>query len=403
MKKETSFYRQAVPCPSSKRLLASFLDFLIIFIVTMVFFALSDLCLSYMPVYTSVKDEVTAAQSELYNIVIDSKLTEYDDDGSSLKTSNDMADAYIASIIKSSLIYQNDDSYSPGSLYDDIEEIDGEKDGVYYYYVTFKAENASLFTDTTELSGVSYYKETILNNNENGYFDFDADYPYLTLEACTAADQYLRNSTYAAGAEIYEYVYNLYSANNLAAKNELCAYYTPYLEAQTTFDDGKDSMINMRGIAMLFSYLLTTLITNLLLPFIFRDGQTICYKVLKIGVTDSEGNRPGVLNVILRYLFTFFQDLLIPLIGAFCVFGTDAMYFWEVNIMGFYNMFIYALLSVVLLITSSIICLATKEKKTIVDLLSLTKTKYGKEFIAEKPVDIEEIENENEERAITGN
>ena len=400
MKKEVSFYRQAVPCPPSKRLLASFLDFIIVFIVTIVFFAISDLCLSYMPVYTSVRETVTEAQSELYSLVIDSGLTEYDDEGTSLKTSNDMANDYIGSIIYSSLMYQNGDDYNPGSLYDGFEKTDGESDGLYYYYVTFKTENASLFTDTVELSGVSYYKETILKNNENGYFDFDADYPYLTLEACTAADQYLRNSTYAAGEEVYTYVYELYSENNLNAKNELCAYYTPYVEAQLTFDDGKDSMINMRGIALLFSYLLATLVTNLLLPFIFKDGQTICYKVLKIGVVDKEGERPGVWNVILRYLFTFVSDMLIPLMAAFVMFGTDGMYFWEVNILGFYNMFVYGILSALLLIASSIICLATKEKKTIVDLLSFTTVRYGKEFIENNT---EETGNEKEERAFGGN
>ncbi len=397
MKKETSFYRQAVPCPPSKRLLATFLDILTVFILTIVFFALSDLCLSYMPVYTSVKEEVTDAQTQLYDIVIQSGLTEYDEDTSSLKTSNDMATDYIGSVIYSSLIYQNGEDYSPGSIYDGYEEINEETDGVYYYYVTFKTENSSLFTETAELSGVDYYKETILKNNEYGYFDFDASYPYLSLDACTAADQYLRNTTYAAGEEIYSYLYELYSENNLNAKNELVAYYTPYLEAQSIFDEGSDSMINMRGIALLFSYLLTTLITNLLLPFIFKDGQTICFKVLKIGVTDLEGNRPGPLNVILRYLFTFFTDMVLILISAFVMFGTDAMYFWSVNILGFFNMYIYALLSVVLLIASFITCLATKEKKTLVDMLSLTKTRFGKEFIEENTDD---KGNEKEERVI---
>lgn len=209
----------------------------------------------------------------------------------------------------------------------------------------------------------------------------------MTASSALAIDQYYLSAS-AEGEKIYEDVIKLYSDGNRKARADLEENYLPYLSEYAAFVSCRDSLLEMRGIAILVSYVVSVLLVYLLFPLLFHDGKTISYRILDIGVTDLEGRVPGIGNHLLRNVFALLENMFLPFFLALLFFGGEGIYFMDINILGFFNLFVGMVFGIVFLVLSSLFDLWTRKgvHQTLVELLSLIVVRDGKEFKAREGV-----------------
>lgn len=384
--KESSRYQDAVLLKRPRKALASFLDILILFIFSVVLFSASDAILSVMPSYKTIQNEAGKRQENLYDIVAASKLSEYD--GGRLSTPEACAEKYLKASVLATLMEVKPEAEISKKIYDGVEPITEETDGLFYYFTEFKTTNNLLFNEESRNNtGIEYYHREILGEKDLLYFDCSEDYPRLTASSALAIDQYYLSAS-AEGEKIYEDVIKLYSDGNRKARADLEENYLPYLSEYDAFVSCRDSLLEMRGIAILVSYVVSVLLVYLLFPLLFHDGKTISYRILDIGVTDLEGRVPGIGNHLLRNVFALLENMFLPFFLALLFFGGEGIYFMDINILGFFNLFVGMVFGIVFLVLSSLFDLWTRKgvHQTLVELLSLIVVRDGKEFKAREGV-----------------
>ncbi len=384
--KESSRYQDAVLLKRPRKALASFLDILILFIFSVVLFSASDAILSVMPSYKTIQNEAGRRQENLYGIVAASKLSEYD--GGRLSTPEACAEKYLKASVLATLMEVKPEAEISKKIYDGVEPITEETDGLFYYFTEFKTTNNLLFNEESRNNtGIEYYHREILGEKGLRYFDCWEDYPRLTASSALAIDQYYLSAS-AEGEKIYEDVIKLYSDGNRKARADLEENYLPYLSEYDAFVSCRDSLLEMRGIAILVSYVVSVLLVYLLFPLLFHDGKTISYRILDIGVTDLEGRVPGIGNHLLRNVFALLENMFLPFFLALLFFGGEGIYFMDINILGFFNLFVGMVFGIVFLVLSSLFDLWTRKgvHQTLVELLSLIVVRDGKEFKAREGV-----------------
>lgn len=95
--------------------------------------------------------------------------------------------------------------------------------------------------------------------------------------------------------------------------------YTDFLTAQNEAF-GKDevattayeSVCNYRLLFFTISAFLPLLIINIVFPFIFKNGQTLGKKVMKLGLVSKNGVKVSNLNVVVRFLIGIFALEVLP-------------------------------------------------------------------------------------------
>ena len=73
-----------------------------------------------------------------------------------------------------------------------------------------------------------------------------------------------------------------------------------------------NSVCNYRLLFFVISSFLPLLIINIVFPFIFKNGQTLGKKVMKLGLVSKSGVKVSNLNVIVRFLIGIFAFEVLP-------------------------------------------------------------------------------------------
>ena len=73
-----------------------------------------------------------------------------------------------------------------------------------------------------------------------------------------------------------------------------------------------NSVCNYRLLFFIISSFLPLLIINIVFPFIFKNGQTLGKKVMKLGLVSKSGVKVTKLNVIVRFLIGIFAFEVLP-------------------------------------------------------------------------------------------
>lgn len=63
----------------------------------------------------------------------------------------------------------------------------------------------------------------------------------------------------------------------------------------------------------------------MMFPLIFRNGQTLSMKILKIGATDKNGNQVSWYQLLIKYAVHVLEFALIIPVVALLYYGTDAL------------------------------------------------------------------------------
>lgn len=392
--KDISLYKYYANCPFSKRFGAFLCEFFLILITTLGLFITFDYSISQAEgsIFKELNDKVSTKQQELISLISESKLLTFENNEAT--TMNEIFDNYIVNLTYTSITYYSYNSidetyYEKENVHNDLNS-NYEHDRLNYYYSVFKVENQEDYLSINlNESGLSYYKELILksvNNDESKYFDSKLTYPLLTRENAIALDEYFIKGNKSVELDdgkiidtdtLYLDLFNATSNNFDKASKEYAQNYIPYLNLLTEFNNARDNVVIAKILELVIIYFLISFIYYLLLPILFKNGQTIVNKFMRIGFCSRNGNALKWYQNIPKFINFFIAHFIVTALILVLLYSGNSILFFNYKLFGFLNFYIFYILALVYLVVDALFGVFNKkEHLTISDYASYTLAKY---------------------------
>ena len=391
MLKQESFYKNSPVVTLRKKILPYLLDYFLTLILSLLLYVGVNAIGETLPYFKNIQSEASSIQLDLYSLVNDSGIRHQGEDGF-LVTS----EYKLEKMIKEEVLYSlkiNNNANSNSAIYDGFEALDlnnkEHNNGIYYYFINYKVNNLNLYNEEYKVKdyGIDFYLNEIVKLKENNYFEQglyvnDLNYPLIKYDIAIAIDEYYRNSNYKIGSDYYNEIYSLYYSGINKAMNDLIYGNTSYISLNNKHNELVNDMLNFRGNALLISYVLSVIIIYLIFPLILKEGRTIGLRVFKLVSIDINGNKVSILNNLIRMLVSIFSVFSLLIIDIFLLFGTQAMYFFNINLLGFINIFVLSLISLIFNLISIAFTFINKNRhQNIEETLAMIVVVDGDEFI----------------------
>lgn len=391
MLKQESFYKNSPVVTLRKKILPYLLDYFLTLILSLLLYVGVNAIGETLPYFKNIQSEASSIQLDLYSLVNDSGIRHQGEDGF-LVTS----EYKLEKMIKEEVLYSlkiNNNANSNSAIYDGFEALDlnnkEHNNGIYYYFINYKVNNLNLYNEEYKVKdyGIDFYLNEIVKLKENNYFEQglyvnDLNYPLIKYDIAIAIDEYYRNSNYKIGSDYYNEIYSLYYSGINKAMNDLIYGNTSYISLNNKHNELVNDMLNFRGNVLLISYVLSVIIIYLIFPLILKEGRTIGLRVFKLVSIDINGNKVSILNNLIRMIVSIFSVFSLLIIDIFLLFGTQAMYFFNINLLGFINIFVLSLISLIFNLISIAFTFINKNKhQNIEETLAMIVVVDGDEFI----------------------
>ena len=358
-------YKPKVSLRKDRRFFSSLIDFLLSLILGIILF---EAC--FFPLFSS-KDEYKNLENEANNyrismnkIYSDSKLVMFDEDNMPLddeqlfltfidnvKNKEETCLQYFYCTYLSG----KDDKYKECDIYWYNTNILGlpktDDDFNYAYYFDYQVNSL----------GKRLYNEVAIFNNERGFYD------NLSL--------YLDGKIIESTQEAYQGLYNFFDKRMSNARSiikeseEYQTYYNEYRKVQS-------SLSSYFSYASMISYTISLTIIYLIIPSFIKHKRTIGELICKIKTIKDNGEELSFLRNLsrnlLRMLSLFSFLCLMPLfrINFFLLLSLPII---KINNFGF-NVVILLIITVVFLLTDLFMMIYQKDNKSLVGLITHTKT-----------------------------
>ena len=402
MLKQESFYKNSPVVTLRKKILPYLLDYFLTLILSLLLYVGVNAIGETLPYFKNIQSEASSIQLDLYSLVNDSGIRHQGEDGF-LVTS----EYKLEKMIKEEVLYSlkiNNNANSNSAIYDGFEALDlnnkKHNNGIYYYFINYKVNNLNLYNEEYKAKdyGIDFYLNEIVKLKENNYFEQglyanDLNYPLIKYDIAIAIDEYYRNNNYKIGSDYYNEIYSLYYSGINKAMNDLIYGNTSYISLNNKHNELVNDMLNFRGNALLISYVLSVIIIYLIFPLILKEGRTIGLRVFKLVSIDINGNKVSILNNLIRMIVSIFSVFSLLIIDIFLLFGTQAMYFFNINLLRFINIFVLSLISLIFNLISIAFTFINKNKhQNIEETLAMIVVVDGDEFIVNKNKEKEVID-----------
>lgn len=377
-------YSNAILTKPGKKFLVYLLDYLLVMVIAILFFGLIDLTGNAFPSYQAIKNETSTSQSDLYKIVYSSHLS------SQTSTSDFMDETQIVNdyMYGLALASASDSSYKEMSAFSGKEEVNADNDRIFYYYNTYRQDNKDQYESQFDTS--SYLIK--IYPNSNTYFTSNNGFYLLTQNSAELMINYILYSTNTQGKTIYQAIESDYKSSYEAAMKDLQTS-SAYKQASDKFEAGKDRILLLRTSYLLIGYILSCSICYIMLPLIFKNGQTIGMKAFGMIATSIEGNKPKVLSLLSKWLMLLIELFSINLFSVFILFGAEGRYLLGVNVWGFINILYVSIFSLAIMFASLIVMIAKrKDHQTLSEIISMQLMRNSKEFKLEEKKEEKEEE-----------
>ena len=358
-------YKPKVSLRKDRRFFSSLIDFLLSLILGIILFEACFFPLfSSMEDYKNLENEANNYRISMNKIYSDSKLVMFDEDNMPLddeqlfltfidnvKNKEETCLQYFYCTYLSG----KDDKYKECDIYWYNTNILGlpktDDDFNYAYYFDYQVNSL----------GKRLYNEVAIFNNERGFYD------NLSL--------YLDGKIIESTQEAYQGLYNFFDKRMSNARSiikeseEYQTYYNEYRKVQS-------SLSSYFSYASMISYTISLTIIYLIIPSIIKHKRTIGEVICKIKTTKDNGEELSFLRNLsrnlLRMLSLFSFLCLMPLfrINFFLLLSLPII---KINNFGF-NVVILLIITVVFLLTDLFMMIYQKDNKSLVGLITHTKT-----------------------------
>lgn len=268
-------------------------------------------------------------------------------------------------------------------------------DMFYYFYLTYASNN--LTVDDVELTYDDYYlKDTIFDlAHQEAPILWDAYYDgpvRLTSEAKAKIEQYMSGDRTLENTQYYKKI-SEFCQNNLVEAEKIVKnsdqYKTNYASVM------KENLVLYYHITVssTITYTVFFFLYYLLVPALFKDGQSFLKRVLRIKVVDRNNNGIQFKTLLVRSIMQYISYSFLTLFIPYLILGSTIFNLPMITIAGStINLFIFAILTFVLTIASLIFTFVSKYNQTLVDKVMDT---YCLDLNKDLPV--EDLEENNKD------
>ena len=358
-------YKPKVSLRKDRRFFSSLIDFLLSLILGIILFEACFFPLfSSMEDYKNLENEANNYRISMNKIYSDSKLVMFDEDNMPLDDEQ-LFLTFIDNVKNKeetclqyfycTYLSENNDKYKECDIYWYNTNILGlpktDEDFNYSYYFDYQVNSL----------GKRLYNEVAIFNNERGFYDS------LSL--------YLDGKIIESTQEAYQGLYNFFDKRMSNARSiikeseEYQTYYNEYRKVQS-------SLSSYFSYASMISYTISLTIIYLIIPSIIKHKRTIGELICKIKTIKDNGEELSFLRNLsrnlLRMLSLFSFLFLMPLfrINFFLLLSLPII---KINNFGF-NVVILLIITVVFLLTDLFMMIYHKDNKSLVGLITHTKT-----------------------------
>ena len=358
-------YKSKVSLRKDRRFFSSLIDFLLSLILGIILFEACFFPLfSSTEEYKNLENEANNYRISMNKIYSDSKLVMFDEDNMPLDDEQ-LFLTFIDNVKNKeetclqyfycTYLSKKDDKYKECDIYWYNTNILGlpktDDDFNYAYYFDYQVNSL----------GKRLYNEVAIFNNERGFYD------NLSL--------YLDGKIIESTQEAYQGLYNFFDKRMSNARSiikeseEYQTYYNEYRKVQS-------SLSSYFSYASMISYTISLTIIYLIIPSIIKHKRTIGELICKIKTIKDNGEELSFLRNLsrnlLRMLSLFSFLCLMPLfrINFFLLLSLPII---KINNFGF-NVVILLIITVVFLLTDLFMMIYQKDNKSLVGLITHTKT-----------------------------
>ena len=358
-------YKSKVSLRKDRRFFSSLIDFLLSLILGIILFEACFFPLfSSLDEYKNLENEANNYRISMNKIYSDSKLVMFDEDNMPLDDEQ-LFLTFIDNVKNKeetclqyfycTYLSEKDDKYKECDIYWYNTNILGlpktDDDFNYSYYFDYQVNSL----------GKRLYNEVAIFNNERGFYD------NLSL--------YLDGKIIESTQEAYQGLYNFFDKRMSNARSiikeseEYQTYYNEYRKVQS-------SLSSYFSYASMISYTISLTIIYLIIPSIIKHKRTIGELICKIKTIKDNGEELSFLRNLsrnlLRMLSLFSFLCLMPLfrINFFLLLSLPII---KINNFGF-NVVILLIITVVFLLTDLFMMIYQKDNKSLVGLITHTKT-----------------------------
>ena len=358
-------YKPKVSLRKDRRFFSSLIDFLLSLILGIILFEACFFPLfSSLDEYKNLENEANNYRISMNKIYSDSKLVMFDEDNMPLDDEQ-LFLTFIDNVKNKeetclqyfycTYLSEKNDKYKECDIYWYNTNILGlpktDDDFNYSYYFDYQVNSL----------GKRLYNEVAIFNNERGFYD------NLSL--------YLDGKIIESTQEAYQGLYNFFDKRMSNARSiikeseEYQTYYNEYRKVQS-------SLSSYFSYASMISYTISLTIIYLIIPSIIKYKRTIGELICKIKTIKDNGEELSFLRNLsrnlLRMLSLFSFLCLMPLfrINFFLLLSLPII---KINNFGF-NVVILLIITVVFLLTDLFMMIYQKDNKSLVGLITHTKT-----------------------------
>lgn len=286
-----------------KRLLAFFADATIFIVLSILIYSFAVIPITKLVTpLNEYSETIKEDYQKCQNLLIDSHLVSFSDDGREIS---------LKETIVENLNYKLEDfAYNASNEYIDY---------FYYFYITFNNESLT-FKNEKILWDIQKINEEIYNYTEHtDMFELvngDVTRPLkFKDEVKIQLKAYLSEDINAENQLIFETYFNLVYQKITDAINYL-GDSDQYIEYASAYTKNVNNLLYIYTYSSLITFTIMFVIYYLIIPLIFKKGQTIGKKILHIGVFDLSMTpiKPTfvVIRAVLQYIFYIGFILFIP-------------------------------------------------------------------------------------------
>ena len=337
-----------------RRLLTSLADLFLFYIITASIYMLGVYQLvKVFPSFKNAQENQEVSLANCKNMYLDGHLMYYDQTGS-VMTSDALIHRYVV------------DKVNKG----DVDEQGNYYDPFYYFYLTYASDNLKSGGEVLHYS-TDYLKNDIYQiNNQNDPILWDSSYDgvvRLTDDARTHINKYMNNDVTAENKPYYDKIVDFYK-NNLVEAEKVLLNSDQYIKENSIVMKENQIIYYHFTISSIITYVIFFGLYFVLVPALFKNGQTFGDRVLKISYVDKEDKPISfstlLLKSILRLLAYFYMPLFIP----YLILGNAIFVLPLFSIMDFtISLWLPAIIGALLCIASLIMNIATEYKQNLYD------------------------------------